>query len=308
MIPDPAVFLFRYLSHETRDGDTGSGNILAHEADGGAERKVIFDPGKKFHAFPGETGKNQMADENTAEQDAVFRKPVRPGDTAHFTDGGGGSLEIIRGFGAQLSGAGGIMLQVRQKDIHRAFQHMQGFHGFIAGGVPDDRERRTPELQRVQDPRNKGRAGDQGQRLNTQIREAFQRVGKLAGSEGSPRAGMRDFAVLAVNTTESATGKKDGPGAPGSGDRRFLPQMGCDPGNVHFFAKAAETGGYRAVGTALPGTQGTDHGGPPFCWGYYIPKRGLCIPVVSSLYGRGVFRYNIFVKILIFQRKGDEAF
>lgn len=72
VIPDPAVFLFRYLSHETRDGDTGSGNILAHEADGGAERKVIFDPGKKFHAFPGETGKNQMADENTAEQDAVF--------------------------------------------------------------------------------------------------------------------------------------------------------------------------------------------------------------------------------------------
>ena len=264
MVPDAGVFLLRDPAVQPGDGNMIAGNILAHEADGGSGRQIVPDPGEKLHAFPGEARKDQMADQDPPGQDSVFAVPVRPGLADHFQNGGGSGFKVVRRAGAQLPRAGGIMLEIRQVYIHGSFKHPERFNGFITGGVPDDRDRRTPKAQRFQDLGDKRSAGDKRDRMHPLINQALQRVRKLPGREGASGTGMGDFSVLAVDTPEGAPGKKDGAGPFFSGNGRFLPQVRRNPGNAHFFSQAAEPRTHCAVSPALPGTERTDHNIPPF--------------------------------------------
>ena len=103
-----------------------------------------------------------MTDQGAAEHDAVFVVNGDAGLAAHFLNGRGGDGKVIRRAGTEFAGMGCEMLEVRQVDVDDAFQHTQGFHGLIAGGVPDQRKRRAPELQRLQDAGHEGCAGDKG--------------------------------------------------------------------------------------------------------------------------------------------------
>ena len=132
--------------------------------------------------------------------DAAFVKNAE--GVPKCTKCGGSGFEIIRCLCTQLSHPRGEMLEIGQPDVHSAFQPPQGFHGFISGGVPDDGDRGLPEFQRFQDLRHKGCGGDKGQRMNPEVRQAFQGIGKLPDGKGPAVAGVGDFSVLAINAAE----------------------------------------------------------------------------------------------------------
>ena len=161
MIPDAAVLPAGNAAVQAGNANIVAGDILPHEADGRAGWKIIADPGQEAEGFAGEAGKNQMADERTAEHDAIRGVLRGSGLAAHFGDSPGGYFEIVRRASAELSGTGGPMLEIRQVDVDHAVEEAEGFDGFITGGVPDEGERGTPEVQRLQDLRDEGRCGDE---------------------------------------------------------------------------------------------------------------------------------------------------
>jgi len=253
MIPDAAILPGGDAAVEPGDGDIVAGDILPHETDRGAGREGITDPGQETEGFTGEAGEDQMADERAAEHDAVRIIPRGAGLAAHLSDGRGGFLKIIRGAGAEAGGAGGEMLEIRKVDVDDPVEEAEGIDGFIAGGVPDEGERRTPEGEGFEDPRDEGGGGDEGNRMHAEVREALQGVGELPGREGAALVAVGNIAVLAIDAAEGAAGEEDRAGAAGPGDGRLLPEVGSDPGDEHFIGEAAETGGRGAVRAALAG-------------------------------------------------------
>ena len=259
MIPDTAVLAVGDAAVETGNGNVVAGDILAHETDRRAGREIVTNPGQEAERFAGETGENQMADERAAKHDAVRGIPWDSGLAAHLGDSRRGLFKIVRCTGAELSGAGGPMLEIRQVDIDDTVEKTEGFDGFVAGGVPDEGERRTPEIQRLKNPRDEGRRGDERNRMDAEIREAPERVGELTGRKRTSLIAVGDIAVLAVYAAEGATGEKDRTGAAGAGDRRLFPKMGGDTGNEHLFRQTAEARMHGAVSAAVPRTEITFH-------------------------------------------------
>lgn len=181
MIPDTAVFAVGDAAVEAGNGNMVAGDILTHETDRRAGREIITNPGQEAERLAGETGENQMADERAAEHDAVRGISRGSGLAAHLSNSRRGFFKIVRCAGAELSGTGGPMFEIRQVDIDHAVEEAEGFDGFVAGGVPDEGERRTPEIQRLKDPRDERRRGDERNRMDAEIREAVKGIGELAG-------------------------------------------------------------------------------------------------------------------------------
>ena len=217
MVPHAAVFAVGDPAVEPGYGDIITGDVLAHEADRGTGREAVTDPGQEPEGLAGEAGQDQMADERAAEHDAVRVVARGAGLAAHFRDRRGGPLKVIRCAGAEPAGVLGIMLEIGQVHVDDPVEAPQGFDRFIPGGVPYQGERRSPELQGFQDPRDEGRRGDEGNRMHPEIGQAFQGVGKLLGRKNPAGSRVGDFPVLAVCAAESAAGKKYGAGSPGTG-------------------------------------------------------------------------------------------
>ena len=112
-------------------------------------------------------------------------------------------------------------------------------------------------MQWFEEPGNERRAGDEGQRMNVQIRQALQRIGQFPRGKGAAFVAVGDITVLAVDAAERAAGEKDRAGAEGAGDRRLLPQMGGRAGDEQLIAEAAETVPDGAVSLALPRAERT---------------------------------------------------
>ena len=205
MVPDTAVLPVGDAAIQAGNGNIVTGDILLHEADRRAGREIVPDPGQKAERLAGETGKNQMADEGAAEHDAVRGIPWSSCLAAHLGDGSGSPLKVIRRAGTELSGMSGPMLEIRQVDVNHAVEEAEGFDGFVAGGVPDQRKRRAPEVEGLEDLRDEGRCGDERDRMNAEIREAPKGIGKLAGRKRTSFIAMGDIAVLAVNAAKGAT-------------------------------------------------------------------------------------------------------
>ena len=176
MIADTAVLLLRDTPVQPGNGYAVAGDILAHETDRNTGREFIPNPGEQAQAFRSETRQDQMTDQGALEHDAVFIVNGSTGLAAHLLNRGGGDSKIVRRCGAQPSGTGGEMLQVRKVYVNDAFETAQGIHGFIAGGIPYQGQRRTPEFQRLQDPGNKRGACDKRQGVDTQVCQALERV------------------------------------------------------------------------------------------------------------------------------------
>ena len=176
MVPYPVILFFRDPTVQAGHGYIVAGNILPHQADRCTCRQFIPDPGEETQTFGGKTGQDQVAYKGAAEHDAVFIINRGAGLAAHFLQRGGGGGKVIRRAGAYPSGPLAEMLQVRKVYVDDAFQPAKGFHGFVTGGVPDERKGRTPELQRLEDPGNKRSSGDERQGVNAKIRQALQGV------------------------------------------------------------------------------------------------------------------------------------
>ena len=108
--------------------------------------------------------------------DAVFIVNRDAGLAAHFLQRGRGGGKVIRRSGTQPAGPLAEVLQIRKVYVNHTFQPAKGFNGFITGGVPDEGQGRTPELQRIQDAWNERGSRDERQRMYTKIRQALQCV------------------------------------------------------------------------------------------------------------------------------------
>ena len=191
-----------------------------------------------------------MADQHASLHDPIFIINGGAGLPAHFPDGGGGCVKIVRRPGAQPAGPGGIMLQVRQVHIDDPVQHPDCIDRFISGGVPYQRKGRAPDPERFQDLRNKRRSGDQGDGMDTEIRQALHRVGQFLRGKDPAGIAVGYFPVLAVNAPQGASGKKDSAGSVPAGNRRLLPQVWGNPADHHLIAQTAESGGQRTIRAA----------------------------------------------------------
>ena len=136
--------------------------------------------------------------------------------TEHFLQRRQCVFKIIRRSGAQRTGPGGIMLQIREIYIDNSLQHFQGFNAFIAGGIPDQGQGRAVQLQRLQNPGKKRSTRNQGDGLHSHILQPLQAVGQLADGEGTPLIPVGDIPVLAIDTAEGTAGKENRAGAAGA--------------------------------------------------------------------------------------------
>ena len=259
MIPDAAVFAGSEAAIQAGDRHNVAGDVLAHEADRSAGRKIVPDPGQKTETFAGEAGENQVTDQCAAEHDSVRVVTGNAGLTAHFQEGGGSCVKIIGGTGAETSGPGRKMLEIRQVNIDDSVQETKGFRDFVARGIPDQGERGTPKFQGVQDLRDKRCGCNKGNGMDTKICQALEGIRKRGGGKRPSLVAVGDFSVLAVDAAESATGEKDGAGAAGTGNRGFLPEMRCDAADEHIGTETAEAGMGGTVDTAAPGAENTGH-------------------------------------------------
>ena len=93
--------------------------------------------------------------------------------------------------------------------------------------------------------------------MDTEVTQAFQRIGQFARSERTAVVPMGDIAVLAVDATEGAAGKENRAGSARAGDGRFLPEVRGSARNEHLISEAAKTGAFGTVGTAFSRAEGT---------------------------------------------------
>lgn len=103
VIPDAVVFAGGNGAAEPRHGDIVAGDVLPHEADRGAGREIVADPGQETEGFTGKAGQNQMADECASQHDSVRSILRRAGLAAHLCDGCGSFFKIIGGTGAKAA-------------------------------------------------------------------------------------------------------------------------------------------------------------------------------------------------------------
>lgn len=151
------------------------------------------------------------------------------------------------------------MFQVGQINIDNPIEEAKRLDGFIAGGVPDEGQRRTPAGEGIEDPRDKRGCSDERDGLYAEVCKAFQRIREIPGQERAAFIAVGDIAVLAVNASQGAAGKEDCAGAARTGDRRFFPVMRSDPGNDHFFAQTAKPRTDGTIRITLAGTERTAH-------------------------------------------------
>ena len=174
MVPDTVILAGGDTAVKPRDRNVVAGNILPHEADRCAGGEIVADPGQETEGFAGEAGKNQVPDQCAPKHDTVRGILRRAGLAAHLRDSRCGFFEIIRGAGAQTACARGIVLEIRQVDIDGAVEEPDGVNRFITGSVPDDGERRTPKGKGPEDLGDKGCRGDEGDRVDAEIRQPLQ--------------------------------------------------------------------------------------------------------------------------------------
>jgi hypothetical protein len=104
---------------------------------------------------------------------------------------------------------------------------------------------------------------------------------------------MTDLVILAIDTSEVTGRKKYGPGAMGTGKRRFFSVM--SNGAIHHnpIRKTAKSSGtYRSINTTLPGTERATFQ-KPFQVRYFLPKVSFFEQIFAYL-PRSHFFHNIF--------------
>ena len=150
---------------------------------------------------------------------------------------------------------------IRQIDIHRALQHAQRLHAFIAAAVVDDRDVRPVQRQRVEHGGNEVRRRhevDVVRALRLQLAEDLR---KPLRRDDLPLAPLADAFILAEHAPQPAAGKEHRAAAARAADAGLLPpvQRRARDFGQRAHAANARAALRRALRAAVSGAKRADH-------------------------------------------------
>ena len=166
-----------------------------------------------------------MADDYPAGKQAIPVKGARAGLAHHLPDSGLGCLRIVGGAGIPPCGVAVQIFQVGQIDLDLSLQSPQGVYSVVSSGVPHHRDGLGVLLQ--QPPHYMGVMGgvDEVEVVGPLVHQLAADPGQPLKGDCFPEVPVADLLVLAEHTAQGAAREKNGPRAPGAGDRGLLPAV-----------------------------------------------------------------------------------
>ena len=167
-----------------------------------------------------------MADHDAALKKPVVSQTVRARLAQHLPDRIQRDGRIVRRQ-RQLSPQRFVRIfEIRQIDLHEAFQFLQRLGAFIAGAVPDDGDRKRQVFQDAGDLPGKMTGRNEADIVNALLQKSFDDPDQLIAvrrKAGDLAAG--DGMILTVDAGQMTARKKERAAAAGPAQARFLPEV-----------------------------------------------------------------------------------